>query len=91
METDDQQVVSVDAKVSFDDNAQFRQKEIFAMEDATEMDPQEYAASKQNLNYIRMDGNIGCLGNCKSKQQKCAIDSGFLQSTVPVLPWPQWT
>jgi succinyl-CoA synthetase beta subunit len=62
VETDDQQVVSVDAKIGFDDNAQYRQKEIFAMEDATEMDPQEYEASKHNLNYIRMDGNIGCLG-----------------------------
>ncbi|XP_065350744.1 succinate--CoA ligase [GDP-forming] subunit beta, mitochondrial [Cloeon dipterum] len=63
VETDDKQVVSVDAKLGFDDNAKFRQQDIFAMEDATEMDPQEYEASKHNLNYIRMDGNIGCLVN----------------------------
>ncbi|XP_059491303.1 succinate--CoA ligase [GDP-forming] subunit beta, mitochondrial [Neocloeon triangulifer] len=63
VETDDNEVVSVDAKIGFDDNAKFRQQDIFAMEDATEMDPQEYEASRHNLNYIRMDGNIGCLVN----------------------------
>lgn len=77
VETDDQQVVSVDAKIGFDDNAQFRQKEIFGMEDATEMDPQEYEASKHNLNYIRMDGNIGCLGNKNPNLAKCMIKTGY--------------
>ena len=62
VETADKQVVAVDAKISFDDNAQFRQKDIFDMEDVTEKDPAEVAAAKFNLNYISMGGNIACLG-----------------------------
>jgi succinyl-CoA synthetase beta subunit len=59
-ETDDGRVISVDAKLNFDDNAQFRQKNIFEMEDTTESDPKEVEASKYNLNYISMEGgNIG--------------------------------
>ena len=64
VETPQGQVVSVDAKIGFDDNAKFRQKEIFDMEDTTESDPREVEANKYNLNYIGMDGNIGCLGTC---------------------------
>lgn len=59
VETDDSKVISVDAKLNFDDNAQFRQKEIFAMEDDSETDPREVEAAKHNLNYIGMTGNIG--------------------------------
>jgi succinyl-CoA synthetase beta subunit len=62
VETKDEQVVAVDAKISFDDNAEFRQKDIFALEDTSEKDPREVDASRFNLNYIGMDGNIGCLG-----------------------------
>jgi succinyl-CoA synthetase beta subunit len=63
-ETDDGRVISVDAKLNFDDNAQFRQKEIFEMEDTSESDPKEVEASKYNLNYISMEGgNIGCMVN----------------------------
>lgn len=58
-ETDDGQVISVDAKLNFDDNAEFRQKRIFAMDDNSESDPREVEAAKHNLNYIAMDGNIG--------------------------------
>ena len=57
-------VVSFDAKINFDDNAAFRQKDVFALDDTTESDQREVEASKHNLNYIGMDGNIGCLGNC---------------------------
>lgn len=61
-ETDDGRVISVDAKLNFDDNAQFRQKSIFAMEDTSEIDPKEVEATKHHLNYISMDGgNIGCM------------------------------
>jgi succinyl-CoA synthetase beta subunit len=63
VETDDGHVVSVDAKLNFDDNAKFRQKEIFALEDASDVDPREHEAAKHNLNYIGMTGNIGCLVN----------------------------
>lgn len=62
-ETDDGRVISVDAKLNFDDNAKFRQKPIFDMGDTSEDDPREVEASKYNLNYIGMDGNIGCLVN----------------------------
>lgn len=62
-ETADGDVVSVDAKINFDDNAKFRQKAIFQMDDNSETDPQEVQAAEHNLNYIRLDGNIGCLVN----------------------------
>jgi len=55
-------VVSFDAKINFDDNASFRQKDAFSLDDTTESDQREVEASKHNLNYIGMDGNIGCLG-----------------------------
>ena len=55
-------VYCIDAKINFDDNAEFRQKEIFALRDPTEEDPREVEASKWNLNYVGMDGNIGCMG-----------------------------
>lgn len=53
----------VDAKINFDDNAAFRQKDIFNYRDATQEDPREVAAQKFELNYIGMDGNIGCMVN----------------------------
>ncbi|KAH7937040.1 hypothetical protein HPB49_007557 [Dermacentor silvarum] len=56
-------VVCFDAKINFDDNAAFRQQDIFAQEDTSESDPREVLASKHNLNYIGMDGNIACLVN----------------------------
>ncbi|KAL1138179.1 hypothetical protein AAG570_009871 [Ranatra chinensis] len=57
------QVVSIDAKINFDDNAQYRQKAIFHMEDFSETDPSEVIAAENNLNYVRLTGNIGCLVN----------------------------
>lgn len=62
VETDKGDVISVDAKLQFDDNAQFRQRDIFSLEDVSETDPREVEAAKANLNYIPMSGNIGCLG-----------------------------
>lgn len=59
-------VVCFDAKINFDDNAEFRQSDVFAMDDKEETDPREQMAAKYNLNYIGMDGNIGCLGKCLS-------------------------
>merc|ERR1712093_627368 len=56
-------VYCVDAKIGFDDNAVFRQKEIFDQRDTAEEDPREVEASKYNLNYIGMEGNIGCMVN----------------------------
>jgi len=56
-------VYCVDAKLLFDDNASFRQKEVFAMRDFSQVDPREVAAAKYNLNYVGLDGNIGCMVN----------------------------
>ncbi|EGF81136.1 hypothetical protein BATDEDRAFT_34749 [Batrachochytrium dendrobatidis JAM81] len=56
-------VMCMDAKFGFDDNADFRQKDIFALRDTTQEDAREVAAAKWNLNYIGLDGNIGCLVN----------------------------
>jgi len=56
-------VIALDAKMNFDDNALFRHPEIVAMRDLDEEDPAEVEASKHDLNYIQLDGNIGCLVN----------------------------
>ncbi|KAI8917853.1 ATP-grasp domain-containing protein [Powellomyces hirtus] len=56
-------VMCMDAKFGFDDNAEFRQKDVFALRDTTQEDPREVAAAKWNLNYIGLDGSIGCLVN----------------------------
>jgi succinyl-CoA synthetase beta subunit len=56
-------VVALDAKVSFDDNALFRHPELEKLRDEGEEDPKELEAAKYNLNYVALDGNIGCLVN----------------------------
>ena len=61
--TPDDQVVALDAKIGFDDNSLFRHPEIVALRDLNEEDPKEVEASKANLNYIALDGNIACLVN----------------------------
>jgi succinyl-CoA synthetase beta subunit len=61
--TNDNQVIALDAKMSFDDNALFRHKDIAAMRDLNEEDPREVEASKFNLNYIGLSGTIGCMVN----------------------------
>jgi succinyl-CoA synthetase beta subunit len=57
------QVLALDAKFSFDDNALFRHPHIVALRDVGEEDPREVAASKHHLSYIGLDGNIGCMVN----------------------------
>ena len=56
-------VVALDAKMNFDSNAFFRQKEIVALRDLNEEDPREIEASKYDLSYISLDGNIACMVN----------------------------
>ena len=56
-------IIALDAKMSFDDNALFRHKDIEEMRDLDEEDPKEVAASRFNLNYVTLDGNIGCMVN----------------------------
>jgi succinyl-CoA synthetase beta subunit len=61
--TTDGRVMALDAKLNFDDNALFRHPEILAMRDLDEEDPLEIEASKHELNYISLDGNIACMVN----------------------------
>ncbi|GJD06310.1 Succinyl-CoA ligase [ADP-forming] subunit beta, mitochondrial [Galdieria sulphuraria] len=63
VETNDGRLVCVDTKVNFDKNADFRQADIFAMRDITQEDPREVRADQVGLNYIGLDGSIGCLVN----------------------------
>lgn len=56
-------VLALDAKINFDDNALFRHPEIVELRDITEEDPLEVEASKYNLNYVKLDGTVGCMVN----------------------------
>lgn len=59
----DDAVVALDAKMNFDDNAMFRHKDVEAMRDLDEEDPAEVEAAKFDLNFIKLDGNVGCMVN----------------------------
>lgn len=61
--TADEQVIALDAKMTLDDNAMFRHKEFAGLRDDNEEDPLELEAGKHNLNYIKLDGNVGCMVN----------------------------
>lgn len=63
IETPDGKILALDAKMNFDDNGLFRQPDIVAYRDLNEEDPKEIEASKHNLNYIALDGNIACMVN----------------------------
>jgi succinyl-CoA synthetase beta subunit len=59
----DGRLFALDAKITFDDNAMFRHADLKALRDVSEEDPLEVEASKYNLNYIKLDGNVGCMVN----------------------------
>jgi succinyl-CoA synthetase beta subunit len=61
--TSDGRLFALDAKINFDDNALFRHPDIRELRDVTEEDPLEVEASRYNLNYIKLDGNVGCMVN----------------------------
>jgi succinyl-CoA synthetase beta subunit len=61
--TKDNRLVALDAKVNFDDNAMYRHKEFEELRDLNEEEPLEIEASEHDLNYIKLDGNIGCMVN----------------------------
>ncbi len=73
--TEDGNVVAVDAKINIDDNALFRHKDLAALRDVHEEDPLEVKASEHDLNYIRLDGNVGCMVN----------GAGLAMSTMDVI------
>ena len=61
--TEEGELYALDAKLSFDDNALFRHKDVLELRDLNEEEPLEIDASKHDLNYIKLDGNIGCMVN----------------------------
>ncbi|MFQ5448084.1 MAG: ADP-forming succinate--CoA ligase subunit beta [Saprospiraceae bacterium] len=63
LKTGDDRIVAVDSKVAIDDNALFRHKDIEAMRDTDEEDPTEVEAKEYDLNYVKLDGNVGCMVN----------------------------
>jgi len=73
--TDDGRVLALDAKINFDPNALFRHPELAALRDVDEEDPKEYEASKYDLSYIALDGDIGCMVN----------GAGLAMSTMDVI------
>ncbi len=63
LKTSDDKIIAVDSKVSFDNNGLFRHPDYMAMRDLTEEDPTEVEASAAELNYVKLDGNVGCMVN----------------------------
>ncbi len=63
LKTSDDKIIAVDCKVDLDDNALYRHKDLAALRDITEEDPTEVEASASNLNYVKLDGNVGCMVN----------------------------
>ncbi len=63
LKTSDNRVLAVDCKMVIDDNALFRQAEIAGMRDTSQEDPSEVEAARHNLNFVKLDGNVGCMVN----------------------------
>ncbi len=63
LKTSDNKILAVDAKVDIDDNALYRHPDLAAMRDIAEEDPLEVEASNNDLNYVKLDGNVGCMVN----------------------------
>jgi succinyl-CoA synthetase beta subunit len=63
LKTSDNKILAVDAKVNLDDNALYRHADYASMRDESEEDPTEVEAGKSNLNYVKLDGNVGCMVN----------------------------
>lgn len=61
-ESVDYEILAMDAKFNFDDNAEFRQADIFSLRDKSQEDPDEIKATENGLNFIKLNGSIGCLG-----------------------------
>ncbi|MBT2557164.1 ADP-forming succinate--CoA ligase subunit beta [Hymenobacter sp. ISL-91] len=63
LKTSDNKILAVDAKVTLDENALYRHKDFVGLRDTNEEDPLEVEASASNLNYVKLDGNVGCMVN----------------------------
>lgn len=73
----DGRLFALDAKINLDDNALYRHPDLYALRDITEEDPLEVEASKYNLNYIKLDGNVGCMVN----------GAGLAMSTMDIIKY----
>merc|ERR1719145_432962 len=76
-ELTDGRVIVCDAKVGFDDNAEFRQKQIHEQRDTSQEDAQEVEAKKFDLNYIKLDGSVACMVNGAGGADKATITAAF--------------
>jgi succinyl-CoA synthetase beta subunit len=63
LKTSDDRIIAVDAKVNLDDNGLYRHADLLALRDLAEEDPTEVEAGKFNLNFVKLDGNVGCMVN----------------------------
>jgi succinyl-CoA synthetase beta subunit len=63
LKTSDDKIIAVDAKVTLDENALYRHPDLAALRDVSEEDPTEVEAGENNLNYVKLDGNVGCMVN----------------------------
>ncbi|MFW5469247.1 ADP-forming succinate--CoA ligase subunit beta [Knoellia sp. CPCC 206435] len=77
VKTNDGEIVALDGKVTLDANAEFRQPDHAALEDASAADPLEAAAKEKDLNYVKLDGNVGIIGN----------GAGLVMSTLDVVAY----
>jgi succinyl-CoA synthetase beta subunit len=75
--TADNGIVALDAKISFDENALYRHKDVVELRDLAEEDPLEVEASKFGLNYIKLDGNVACMVN----------GAGLAMATMDIIKW----
>lgn len=66
-------VMCMDAKINFDSNAAYRQQKVFELRDWTQEDPRDRQAATADLNYIGLDGTIGCLGQSKRNVRKASF------------------
>src|SRR5947199_1716339 len=78
--TTDGGLFALDAKINFDDNALFRHPDIRELRDVAEEDPLEVEASKYGLNYIKLDGNVGCMVN----------GAGLAMATMDIIEYAGW-
>ena len=77
VKTSDGQIVALDGKVTLDENADFRHEDHAGLEDALSADPLEAAAKEKNLNYVKLDGDVGIIGN----------GAGLVMSTLDVVAY----
>ena len=79
--TKDKKLICLDAKIGFDDNALFRHPDVAALRDVTEEDEKEIEASKYDLNYVALDGSIGCMVN----------GAGLAMATMDIIKLYGWS